>query len=678
MRASPPPAGKSHLTPNLATRAAIHRNGGNIAALHLVSSNMKNDAWRSKYGHFYREQRMTRNTHRTKHIRPGWLCLGVLLGAAAASLGAQTAGAQPNDYLVHNLVSDLAGTADHQDPNLVNPWGQGFGATPIWVGNNGTGTATLYDGTGAAIPLVVTIPQAGNAGTAGPVTGVAFNPFAANPNVFDVHAGEPALFIFCSQDGVVSGWNLAVSGAKASILFDNSGSGAVYTGCAVGGTAAAPYIFAANFNAGTIDVIDGTLNLNPAPYNQTVVPGPYASSSPFSNPAIPAGYAPFNVQNINGTLFVTYALQDALKHNAVGGAGNGYVAMFNPDGSLIANLIAQGPLNSPWGMAIAPGNFGAFAGALLVGNVTDGKINAFSATTGAMLGTLDDTTGNPIAVPGLRALDFGSGVESEDPGTLYITAGIGGGPNNDPLGSHGLLASIQAVPSFPASGIENGASFVSGAIAPDTWAEIRGNGLSATTGAWQVTGSTLPTEVNGVSVTINGTAVPVSLASNMQLNFLVPSTLSPGPAQIQTTNNGLTSAAVAVNVDPLAPAFFTLGTNATSGNAYVAAEHADGTLIGPPSTIKTATPAEPGETIVMYATGFGPPAASGEVLAVTPTITIDGIDAKVTFAGLVGPGLYQFNVVVPLAATLGQDVLVVGLLGNFETQPNAFLTIAAQ
>jgi uncharacterized protein (TIGR03118 family) len=639
---------------------------------------MKNHATPGRYGYSFEEKAPIRETHQMRHMRFGWLWSGVLLAAAATRSGAQTTGAQPNEYLVHNLVSDLAGTADYQDPNLVNPWGQGFGGTPVWVGNNGTGTATLYSGTGSVSPLVVTIPQARNAGTAVPVTGVSFNPFAANANVFDVQAAQPALFIFCSEDGVISGWNQTASGTRASILFDNSGSGAVYTGCAVGGTAAAPYIFAANFNAGTIDVLDGTLNLNPAPFNQTAGPQPYSPSSPFSNPAIPAGYAPFNVQNINGTLFVTYALQDALKHNDVGGAGNGYVAMFNPDGTLIANLIGQGPLNSPWGMAIAPASFGAFAGALLVGNVTDGRINAFNATTGAILGTLDGTTGDPIAIPGLRALDFGSGVDSEDPGTLYITAGIGGGPNNGPLGSHGLFASIQAVPSFTTSGIENGASFISGPIAPDTWAEIRGNGLSATTGAWQVTGSTLPTEVNGVSVTVNGTAVPVSLVSNTQLNFLVPSTLSPGAAQIQTVNNGLTSAAVAVNVHPLAPAFFTLGTNATSGNVYIAAQHADGTLIGPQSTINTATPAEPGETIVIYATGFGPPAASGEVLAVTPTITMDGIDAEVLFAGLVGPGLYQFNVVVPPAAALGQDVLVVGLLGNFETQPNAFLTIAAQ
>src|ERR1700727_2619287 len=177
----------------------------------------------------------------------------------------------------------------------------------MWPGNNGTGTATLYDGTGSAVPLKVNIPQAGNAGTAGPVTGVLLNPFTSNANAFDVQGGKPALFIFCSEDGVISGWNQTVSGTKASILFDNSNSGAVYTGCAVGGTAAAPYIFAANFNAGTVDVIDGNLNLNPAPYNtQSIVPEPYSTSSSFSNQATPAGFAPFNIQNINGTLFVTY------------------------------------------------------------------------------------------------------------------------------------------------------------------------------------------------------------------------------------------------------------------------------------------------------------------------------------------------------------------------------------
>jgi uncharacterized protein (TIGR03437 family) len=154
--------------------------------------------------------------------------------------------------------------------------------------------------------------------------------------------------------------------------------------------------------------------------------------------------------------------------------------------------------------------------------------------------------------------------------------------------------------------------------------------------------------------------------------------VSTGPAQIQTTNNGLTSAAVTANVDPLAPSFFTIGTNATSGNIYIAAEHSNGALIGPAATITGATPAEPGETIMLFATGLGPTLGSSEALAVTPTIVIDGIAADVSFAGLVGPGLYQLNVVVPSTVTRGQDVLVVGLSGDFQTQSNAFLTIAAQ
>jgi uncharacterized protein (TIGR03118 family) len=600
----------------------------------------------------------------TKHAQINWLCAGVLMGAAAAgSLAAQTASAPPNNFLVHNLVSDLANTADVQDPNLVNPWGNGFGSTPFWIGNNGTGTSTLYTGTGTIVPLVVTIPQAASAGTKGPVTGVIFNSFGSNTNAFDVQAGKPSNFMFCSEDGVISGWNSSVSGKAASILFDNSKSGADYKGCALGGTATAPYLFAANFSAGTIDVYDGGLNLNPAAY-----------MGAFANPTIPAGYAPFNVENLGGTLYVAYALQNSNKTFQVGGAGNGYVAAFTLSGTLIANLVSQGPLNAPWGMAIAPANFEPFGGALLVGNFTDGKINAFNATTGAALGTLDDPTGNPIAIPGLWSLNFGSGAQSEDPGTLYITAGIGGGPNNDPVGSHGLLASVQAAPSFTVTGVQNGASFITGPIAPNTWVQIKGNGLSAMTG----TGSGAETAIDGVGVTINGTAVPVLYVSSTQVDFLVPSTIGPGPAQIQTTNNGLTSAAVTVNADALAPGFFIIGTNATSGNNYVAAEHAAGTLIGPAATIKTATPAEPGETIMLFATGCGATSASGEMLGVTPTIVIDGIAADVTFAGLVGPGLYQFNVVVPAGVTLGQDVLVVGLSGNFETQPNAYLTINSQ
>lgn len=607
---------------------------------------------------------MTKNTALRRTTELAWLCGVALL--CAVPLMAQTA-APPNTFLVHNLVSDLPGLADHQDPNLVNPWGSGFGSTPFWIGNNGTGTSTVYDGYGTATTTIVTIPQAGNAGHAGPVTGVVYNSFSSNTNAFDVQSGKPANFIFCSTDGVISAWNGSVSGSAASILYDNSKTGASYDGCAIGGSASAPYLFAANFNAGTVDVYDGSLNLDPAPY-----------ANAFANPAIPAGYAPYNIQNIGGTLYVAYAKQDPTKHISVAGAGNGYVATFTLSGTLIANVVMQGALNAPWGVAIAPASFGPFGGALLVGNFGDGKINAFNASAGAMLGTLNDGAGNPIAIPGLWSINFGSGARNEDTGTLYITAGIGGGPNNSPVQSHGLLASIQAVPYFLTSGVGNGASGITGPIAPNAWVQVKGNGLSATTGTWTVTGSTLPTTLNNVSVTLNSAPVPINFVSNTQVNFLVPSTVTPGTAQIEITNDGLTSANVTATVDVLAPAFFTIGTNATSGNNYVAAEHANGTLVGPAATIKGATPAEPGEVIVIYATGFGPALSSSNELAVTPTIVIDGEAADVQFAGLVGPGLYQFNVAIPTTVSLGQDVLVVGLSGNYETQPNAYVTINSQ
>ena len=600
---------------------------------------------------------MTTN-NQPRNIRSTGFRISILLGAIAGSLAAQ------NSFLVHNLVSDLPGIADRTDPNLVNPWGVGFGASPFWVGNNKTGTSTLYDGTGAITALVVTIPQAGGAGNAGPVTGVIQNTFGSNTNAFNVSAGRASSFIFCSEDGVISGWNGAVSGTKASILFDNSASKAVYKGCALAGTAAVPFLLAANFSAGTIDVIDGGL------HQDFLVAG-----KNFSDPAVPAGFAPFNVQNIGGTIFVTYAKQDDAKQDDVSGPGNGYVAMFNQDGTLISTLISKGALDSPWGMAIAPANFVPFAGALLVGNFGDGKINAFNPTTGALLGTLNDLTGTPISILGLWSLNFGGAARNADPGTLYITAGIGGGPNNDPRESHGLFGSIQAAPFFLTSGVQNGASFLPGPIAPNTWIQLKGNGMSATTGTWKVPpDGSLPTSVNGVSVTLNGVSVPVYFVNNTQVSFLVPPNTPQGPVQIQVTNNGLTSAKVAATVAALAPAFFTLGTSAATGDIYIAAEHVNGSLVGLTPPVANSTPAKPGETISLYATGFG----SGTGATITPTIVIDGINAFVGFAGPVGPGLFLLNVVVPPTVVTGQDVRVVGLIGNFETQPNAYIPIAQQ
>jgi uncharacterized protein (TIGR03118 family) len=579
-----------------------------------------------------------------------------MLSALLSSLGAQTT--PPNNFLVHNLVSDLPGVADHQDANLVNPWGNGFsGGSPFWIADNHTGLSTLYDGYGVASTTVVSIPAAGGASTGGPVTGVIFNAFSSNTAVFNVAAGKPASFLFCSEDGIISGWARAVDPAHALVGVDNSKSGAVYKGCAQGGTSAAPLLFAANFNSGKVDVFDGSFK-------------PVVNANAFVDAAVPSGFAPFNVQVMNGNVYVAYAKQDSAKHDDVSGAGSGYVAEFDQSGNLLATLVSQGALNSPWGMAIAPSTFGPFGGALLVANFGDGTINAFSLTTGKQLGTLNDLKGNPIALKGLWSINFGN--SSKDPGTLYFTAGIGGGPNNDPLESHGLLGSVQAAPSFLTTGILNDASLVAGPIAPNTWVAIQGAGMSATSGTATATS---PTQVNGVGVTVNGEAATLFMVGNTQVTFLVPTDITPGGnAQIQTTNNGLTSSTVSVPVAALAPAFFIEGT--ASGVSYIAAEHANGTLVGPTTLIagKT-TPAAAGETIVLFATGFGPTnTLAATPLSTLPLILIDALPAQVTFAGQIGPGVNQFNVVVPQGVRSG-NALVVGLTGIYETQLGAFISV---
>jgi uncharacterized protein (TIGR03118 family) len=599
----------------------------------------------------------------TRNIRLA--VLGLLISGIPSSFAQSSTS---NAYLAHNLVSDLPGIADHQDPNLVNPWGNGFGATPFWIGNNGTGTSTLYDGTGAASALVVTIPNAGGAGNAGPVTGVIFNSFGSNTSAFTVAAGKPSNFIFCTEEGVVAGWNGSASGTAASILFDNSKSGAVYKGCALGGTSSAPLLFAANFNAGRVDVYDGSLKLNQ---------GSFANA--FANPAVPQGFAPFDVQVMNGAVYVTYAKQNDEKHDDVAGAGNGYLAVFDQTGTLIANLISQGALNSPWGMAVAPSNFGAFGGALLVGNFGDGKINAFNLTTGKLLGTLNDTKGAPISIQGLWSINFGSGARNEDPLTLYFTAGIGGGPKNDPVESHGLLGSIQPAPVFTSTNISAAGAGAPGQIAPNTWVTIKGNALSAVSAASTPSGSPLPaTSLGGVTVTVNGEAAPLSSVSNQAISFFVPVDIQPGNAQIVVTNNGLASASVQATAGPLAPALFTIGTAASTGHAYAMAMHANSMMIAPANFISASvpsSPATPGEGISLFGTGFGAPNSGVPTLPVNPVVVIDGQLANVTSAVMTSPGMYQINATVPLGVTRSQDALVVVLLGNTETQANTYINV---
>ena len=365
---------------------------------------------------------------RTK-LRIGQIALGI----AAVFLQWNNAAAQ-NSYFQRNLVSDIAGMAEKTDTNLVNPWGIATSASsPFWVSDNHAGVSTLYDGNGTASALIVTIPPPSGGTPPAAPTGVVFN----SSTNFQVSPGAAARFIFATEDGTIVGWN---SGSSGIIKVDNSASSAIYKGLGIGASSGSNYLYAANFFAGTVDVFDQN-------YTQVTLPGN------FLDPNLPAGFAPFNVQNIGGQLYVTYAKQDADKHDDVPGAGNGYVNIFDTSGNLVRRLISNGALNSPWGLAIAPTNFGPFAGALLVGNFGNGHINAFDPATGSQLGTLQDPQGNPIAIQGLWGLIVGNGGSGGDTRTIYFAAGIAG---TGSIEDHGLLGSISALsPTFTA--VTNGA-----------------------------------------------------------------------------------------------------------------------------------------------------------------------------------------------------------------------------
>jgi len=359
--------------------------------------------------------------------------MAVGLGITTSLLQWNIAMAQ-NSYFQRNLVSDIAGMAEKTDTNLVNPWGIATSATsPFWVADNHAGLSTLYDGNGVAMSLIVTIPPPPGGTPPAAPTGVVFN----GSTNFQVSPGAAARFIFATEDGTIVGWN---SGANGVVKADNSTNGAIYKGLGIGVSSGSNYLYAANFFAGAIDVFDQT-------YVQVTLPGS------FLDPTIPAGFAPFNIQNFGGQLYVTYAKQDADKHDDVPGSGNGFVSVFDTSGNFIRRLISNGALNSPWGLAIAPTNFGLFSGALLVGNFGNGRINAFDVSTGNQLGTLQDPAGNPIAIPGLWGLIVGNGGNGGDTRTIYFAAGIAG---TNSIEDHGLLGSISALsPTF--SAVSNGA-----------------------------------------------------------------------------------------------------------------------------------------------------------------------------------------------------------------------------
>jgi len=330
-------------------------------------------------------------------------------------------------FVQSNLASSIAGLARFTDPRLINPWGMALtsSADGFWIGDSGSGLTTSYAGdiNGSSLSsstIAITIPPAAGQSRGSPA-GVAYN----GTRDFVVRAGNrsaPATLIFASRDGVISAWNSDVppsssGGTSTQAIFETAVPLAVYTGLTMGSNAAGNFLFAANVAAGRIDVFD---------HNFAIVT-PFGT---FTDPNLPAGYSPFNVQNLGGTLYVTYQNQFDRAH---GGA----VDAFDTNGRLLGRLATDGPLNAPWGLAVAPASFGAFGNALLVGNFGDGRISAFNPTSGVFLGQLTGLDGLPIAVIGLWSLTFGNGATAGNANTVYFTAGINGERD-------GLFGSVRA------------------------------------------------------------------------------------------------------------------------------------------------------------------------------------------------------------------------------------------
>jgi uncharacterized protein (TIGR03118 family) len=358
----------------------------------------------------------------------GMLAALTTLGATLVTLQpaqAEDNGLAARSFVQTNLVSDIPGLAKVTDPNLKNPWGTSTApGLPIWVSDNNAGVTTLYDGAGQPIPLqakppvnAVTIPAPPSAGVgaAGTPTGTVFNPTGAGFVVSNKVASGSSRFLFATEDGTIVGWSPTVDHANGIIAVDRStvrdpagDVGAVYKGLALVTTPAGTFLYASNFRFGTVEVFDSGFNL----------------VKTFTDPSIPVGFAPFGIHNIGGNLFVTFAKQNAEKHDDVAGPGNGFVDRFGPNGVLLQRFASEGRLNSPWAVTLAPSTFGAFGGDILIGNFGDGHINAYDRAIGHFDGQLRNASGDPLTIPDLWGLRFPAGSLNAVPGALYFTAGI--------------------------------------------------------------------------------------------------------------------------------------------------------------------------------------------------------------------------------------------------------------
>src|SRR4051812_1271941 len=348
-----------------------------------------------------------------------------VLGLAAASLGATFAVTAPasagagNSFAVTPLVSDQPGVAATTDPSLVNAWGMSQGpSTPVWVSDNGTNVTTLYAGASPSgvtkVPLTVSLPGDGP-------TGQAFNPdghaFMIGPRGHKV----PARFLFVTESGAIDAWSPDLADPTHAENVRNV-EGAVYKGLALATVDGHSRLYAADFRHNRIDVRNRFFDR-------------ISRRGGFTDASLPKGYAPFGIASLAGKIYVSYAKQDAQRVDDVAGAGHGFVDVYTNTGRLVRRLVSRGKLNSPWGLAVAPGGFGRFGGDLLVGNFGDGRIHAYNRSSGALEGTLRDTNGHAIVIDGLWALLFGNGT-SAPTNTLMFSAG----PDQE---AHGLFGVIS-------------------------------------------------------------------------------------------------------------------------------------------------------------------------------------------------------------------------------------------
>ncbi len=372
-------------------------------------------------------------------IRRSWKFLSVF----ALSLFSLPAVTQAQHYKQTNLVSDIQGMAPVFDRNLKNPWGLTRSSTsPFWVGNNNSGTSTLYDGQGNPFPpkqnggpLVVTVPPPGFApGTQSAPTGVVFN---GSPTDFLLAPGKQAIFIFATEDGTISGWNPGVnpptSVTNAILKVDNSdkgsANGAVYKGATSAEISGNKFLYVTNFRSAKVEVYDTN-------FKRVLL-----DDDAFEAEDIPRGFAPFNVQNVGGTLFVTYAKQDAARHDPIGGDGLGFVELFSPSGKHIGHLQHGDWFNAPWGVVWTTRDFGEFSNAILVGNFRSGWVAAFNGFTHKFIGFVKNADGSLVTIDGLWSLTFGNDATAGLANTLYFTAGI----NNEADGLFGTLTPLDGL-----------------------------------------------------------------------------------------------------------------------------------------------------------------------------------------------------------------------------------------